>query len=271
MSGLWIQRGKFDGKPRLNEKREDPARGMMDKSGPKIAFIGDSLTEGVTGASYFDILKCKLPQHELYNYGKGGETVISLCRRLQKIHMVSPLDTGFLWVGVNDVLVKTSWFSPIKKRLRGQPWAKDHTHFRESYLKLLEFLSERITHLYTLPPLFIGEDTGNEWNMELRILSKIIDDLSSSFPNIDFVRLIEHFPPRSSSENIPPYVPKSLCRVFGDILFPMGLEKSELKAAERGFHFTIDGVHLNRAGAEKIANLLLKIIRSKPPLSTIDS
>jgi lysophospholipase L1-like esterase len=271
MSGSWTRRARSNGKPRWNEKRKDPGRRMMDKSGLKIAFIGDSLTEGLIGSSYFDILQNKLPRHELFNYGKGGETVISLYRRLQKIHMVSPLDMGFLWVGVNDVLVKTSWFSPLKKRLRGQPWAKDHTQFRESYLRLLEFLHERIAHIYTLPPLFIGEDTENEWNRELMILSKIINDLSSSFSNADFVQLDEHFPTRSTSENIPPYVPKSIFRVFADVFFPMDPEKSEIIAAEKGFHFTIDGVHLNKAGAEKISELLLKIIHSKLPLSTIHS
>lgn len=47
-----------------------------------IAFFGDSLTEGSPGVSYFDILKDKLPNENLLNFGKGGDTVISLYKRI---------------------------------------------------------------------------------------------------------------------------------------------------------------------------------------------
>ena len=133
----------------------------MDKSGLKIAFFGDSLTEGNVGASFVDILRNKLPQHQLFNYGKGGDTVISLNRRLHQIHMASPLDLGFLWIGVNDVFVKTRWSLSLKKRLKGQPWAKSHGLFQDYYISLLEFLHIRIPYIITLPPLLIGEDIDN--------------------------------------------------------------------------------------------------------------
>jgi len=85
----------------------------MDKTRLRIAFIGDSLTEGLVGASYFDILQDKLSQHELLNYGKGGDTMISLFRRLHEINFKPPLDIGFLWIGINDVFVKTNWSFPL--------------------------------------------------------------------------------------------------------------------------------------------------------------
>lgn len=235
----------------------------MDKLRLKIAFIGDSLTEGIVGASYFDILDKKLPQHELLNWGKGGDTVISLFRRLHEINFKAPLDIGFLWIGVNDVFVNTSWFFPPTKRLRGQPWAKSHSQFQEYYRSLLELLQDNITHIFTLPPLLIGEDTNNAWNKELTVLSKIIHDLSVSYPNVEFVDLREHFIPQLASKNISPYVPKSVFRVILDALFVKTPEELEKKATERGLHFTIDGMHLNKAGAEKIADVFLKKILSK--------
>ena len=51
----------------------------------KIAFFGDSLTEGIPGASYFQILKDRLPNENLINFGKGGDTVISLYRRVREL------------------------------------------------------------------------------------------------------------------------------------------------------------------------------------------
>jgi lysophospholipase L1-like esterase len=243
----------------------------MDKTRLKIAFIGDSLTEGVVGASYFEILKNKLPQHDLFNYGKGGDTVISLYHRMHRVSFESPLDVGFLWIGVNDVLVKTRWSFPLVKRLRGQPWAKSHNQFRNFYCSLLEFLLGKITHIFILPPLLIGEDIDNAWNKELAVLAKNIHDLSVSYPNVEFVDLREHFIPHLASKNISSYVPKNVFRVIMDALFIKTPEELEKKAAEIGLHFTIDGAHLNKIGAEKVADVLLDKIRSKFPFSFIDT
>jgi lysophospholipase L1-like esterase len=239
--------------------------------GLKIAFIGDSLTEGVVGASYFDMLQDKLPQHRLFNYGKGGDTVISLYRRLHKIDLVSPLDLGFLWIGANDIFVKTTWFSPIKKQLRRQPWAKSHTQFQDRYQALLDFLQDKITHIYTVPPLLIGEDTDNPWNKELTILSKIIQDLSDSYPNVEFVDLRVPFISLLALKTTSPYVPKDFFRLIWDAIFGNVPENWEKKASEKGLHFTMDGVHLNRAGAERVAEIFLEKIQSKTPLVAGDT
>lgn len=235
-----------------------------------MAFIGDSLTEGVVDASYFEILKNRLPQHDLFNYGKGGDTVISLYHRMRQINLESPVDVGFLWIGVNDVLVKTRWSFPLVKRLRGQPWAKNHKQFRDYYCSLLEFFLGKITHIFTLPPLLIGEDIDNAWNKELAVLAKNIHALSVSYSNVEYVDLREYFIPQLASKNISAYVPKSIFRVIMDVLFIKTPEELEKKAAERGLHFTIDGVHLNKTGAEKVASVLLEKIRSKFPFAVID-
>jgi lysophospholipase L1-like esterase len=242
----------------------------MDKHSLKIAFIGDSLTEGVVGASFFEMIQKKLPEHELYNYGKGGDTVISLFRRLRQIEMASPLDLGFLWVGVNDVFVKTSWFFPLRKRLWGQAWAKSHTQFQEYYHALLAVLQDKISYIYTLPPLIVGEDINNDWNQELAILSKIIHDISTSYPRVEFVDLREPFISRLASKNTPPYVPKGIFRVIWDALFPRTPADWEKIASEKGLHFTIDGVHLNRAGAAKVTEALCEKIQSEKPFVVDD-
>jgi lysophospholipase L1-like esterase len=229
----------------------------------KIAFLGDSLIEGTMGASFFDILTRKLPQHELLNYGKGGDTVKSLFYRLDRRGFESNIDIGFLWIGVNDIFVKTSRFFPLIKRLRRQPWAKNQMEFQEYFQSILKFLQDKMTHIFVLSPLFIGEDLDNAWNKELITLSKIIHDLSVKYPNAAFVDLREHFITQLASKNISPYVPKSVFRVILDAVFIKTPEELEKKALERGLHFTIDGVHLNKAGAEIVADVLLEKIHSK--------
>jgi len=229
----------------------------MDKKGLRIAFFGDSLTEGKVGASYFEILRQKLPEHELFNYGKGGDTVISLHRRIHKIGWNVPLDLGFLWIGTNDVLVKTSWFLPLRKRLRRQPWAKSHAQFREYYRSLLAELLNKMPFIFTLPPLLIGEDINNEWNVELAELSRLIRDISLPFPSVDFVDLRESFIQALKSAMVPSVIPKSIFRKILDIL-------SAQNPGER-LHFTIDGIHLNKAGASKVAEVLWRKIDAFSP------
>ena len=239
---------------------------MKGKSSLKIAFFGDSLTEGKVGASYFDLLRQKLPQHVLFNYGRGGDTVISLYRRLlQSDTMDAPMDLGFLWIGVNDVLVRTRRSFPLVKRLRKQPWAGDRLEFKEYYRSILEFLQDNIGRLVTLPPLFIGEDLGNPWNRELAALSDIIRDVTGTFPHAGFLDLKERFSSLLAKKNTSLFVPKNIIGVVLDALFTKTPEELEKRASARGLHFTIDGVHLNTAGAEEVARAVTEKILSEFP------
>ncbi len=58
----------------------------------KIAFFGDSLTEGFSGMAYFSLLQQRFPKFELFNYGKGGDTVISLLKRIESTAVPSKLN-----------------------------------------------------------------------------------------------------------------------------------------------------------------------------------
>jgi lysophospholipase L1-like esterase len=41
----------------------------------RIAFLGDSLTEGWPGAAYFPLLAARLPRHELRHHVRRARTV----------------------------------------------------------------------------------------------------------------------------------------------------------------------------------------------------
>jgi lysophospholipase L1-like esterase len=228
----------------------------MDKTRLKIAFLGDSLTEGIVGASYVDLLQDKLPQHEMVNHGRGGETVKSLYRRIQRMEWPSPFDLGVFWIGVNDVLVKTHWFIRIKKRLRAQPWANNHSEFREYFGSLLEWGRDKFSRLFTLPPLFIGEDIDNPWNTELTALADIIQDLTLSDPHAEFIDIRKPFFSGLASIKAAPFIPKGLFRVIVDAFAAPTADGSEKAAGEEGLRYTIDGVHLNKTGAEMVAEFL---------------
>lgn len=219
----------------------------------KIAFFGDSLTEGFPGVSFIDLLKNKFPHHELLNYGKGGDTVISLFKRMEKISFPTPFDIAFLWVGVNDVFVKTSWSYPIIKTLRRQPWAKDRETFGNCYRNLLHFLLPKAKRLFTVSPLLIGEDLNNPWNRELEELGRIIAKISNEYESCFHIDLREVFKSRIESKSVSPYIPKSFLRILKDVTAFKTPEAIAAEVSRRGLYLTLDGIHLNRDGAALVA------------------
>ncbi|HEU5347162.1 MAG TPA: GDSL-type esterase/lipase family protein [Ktedonobacterales bacterium] len=74
----------------------------------RIVFLGDSLTEGVTGASYLRILGQRIASDprlrdvELVNAGQGGDTILHLARRVASDVAPYVPDWVVVFVGVND-------------------------------------------------------------------------------------------------------------------------------------------------------------------------
>ena len=69
----------------------------------KIAFLGDSLTEGWPGAAFLPLLGGRFPEHRLINLGRAGDGVADLLRRLPH-QDPGPVDLVVLWIGVNDAV-----------------------------------------------------------------------------------------------------------------------------------------------------------------------
>ena len=230
----------------------------------KIVFYGDSLTEGIPGVSCFRMLETKLPEHELINYGKGGDTVISLYRRIARRWLHSLVDIAFLWVGVNDVFAKVTFTHSMLKRLMRQPRAKDHTEFRDYYDRTLKLLRQKATNIITVSPLLIGEDLLNPWNRELAKLCEIVASVSSCFGNVHYIDLRGDFGKELAGKAISNYVANNIIRIACDTLSLRTPTQIDAAASGRGLHLTLDGVHLNNAGAEIVTEAFLKMVRSLP-------
>jgi len=228
-----------------------------------IIFFGDSLTEGVPGISFFDTLKEKLLQHNLINYGKGGDTVISLLRRIRKMKISKRYDIAFIWVGVNDILVQVSLKYPPIKEFLNQPWVKNVEEFTEYYFELLNLVSANADKTFTISPLIIGEDVNNEWNNRLGELSAEIEKLSMKFKNVEFIDLRKDFISTLASKEPSLYIINSF---FWDSIVAWLFNSPdyvEEKSHERGLYLTLDGVHLNQAGAQIVADKFLRCIENE--------
>ncbi len=226
-----------------------------------IIFFGDSLTEGVPGASYYKILKEKLPEDSLVNCGKGGDTVTSLYRRIKKMNISKKYDIAFIWIGTNDVFKKVLNKYPIINKFLKQTYAKDIEEFRKYYLDIIETVSVNAKKIFTVSPLLIGEDTHNKWNEELGQLCEEIKDLSSKNKNVEYIDLRKDFISVLSSKKISSYIsPGTISDSIFSWLFNFP-ELVEKKSNGRGLHLTLDGAHLNFAGAQMVADVFLKNIK----------
>ncbi len=230
----------------------------------KIAFYGDSLTQAVPGVSYVNLLRAQLPEHTLINYGLAGDTALSLYRRIRRLKLARPIDLAFLWIGVNDILVNISPISPIIKRLVGQPWARSPEEFREHYRDLLDLLTPCATRLVAVSPLSIGEEPDNRWNRRLGELNDIIAGLTAGYPTVTYLDMRPAFFAHVGERPVPAefYLSRGIHAVVADAIMLVRSEDVDRVSRQRGLHLTLDGVHLNSAGARLVADQMLQVIRA---------
>jgi lysophospholipase L1-like esterase len=229
----------------------------------KIAFIGDSLTAGIPGSSYFAILRERLPGHMLVNLGKGNDTAISLYHRIARRLGNEQFDLAFLWVGVNDVGGEGAWLFQVANVLRRQPRAKSLDEFRTYYQYTLDLLCCNARRVIAVAPLLKGEEIDNEWNRQIDVLARAIKDLTAHYERAEYFDLRPTFYQKLTGKQASNHLPGSPLHVGWDILALRNDAQVDAKAAQRGLHLTLDGVHLNSAGAALVSEAFLEIIESK--------
>ena len=219
----------------------------------QIAFFGDSLTSGLPGSSYLTILRERFPEDTLFNFGRGNDTVVSLYRRISAMQFDQPFDMAFLWIGVNDVLQTDRWPYRAFHRLLAQRRATGMEEFRSCYRATLDLLCDRAGRVIVAPPALKGEDLENPWNRRLADLAGLIKDVTAECDRAEFLDLQAAFARELAGWSGSDHVPKNPFRVLLDALTLRTNERIDAKAAERGQYLTLDGVHLNSAGAKLAA------------------
>lgn len=226
----------------------------------KILIVGDSITEGVPGVSYVDMLKQKLPDHTIINYGKGGDTVGSALKRCRSIEFPEQLDVIVLFIGVNDVFGNMTKPHKLFKVITRQTPAKNMDEFTTNYQQLLEFLRSKTKKIVVIPPLLLGEDIDNKWNQEIAGFVQQIEWLVSRMENCDYVDVRYQFILALRDKKVSPYLPVSLRTIIRDVQQLKTPELVDNQARLRGLHVTLDGVHLNSNGAFIVMDSLLHYI-----------
>lgn len=184
----------------------------------RIAFLGDSLTEGSPGASYFRLLRGRLGADELLNRGRAGDSVADLYARIQHAGL-EPVDLAFIWIGTNDAAAG-EWAPWAVGAIEPVTWATTLAHIATVYRRLLVWVLERAPAVVCVPPA-APDGLGGAWERR-------VDDL------VELVAVAAAFDDRTVLLDLAPWFAKARA-LAGDV------------------RFTIDGVHLSQAGAEVAA------------------
>lgn len=200
----------------------------------KVIFFGDSITElGVKRDRYVGyILKMdsmlkvekKADQFELTGSGISGNKVYDLYLRMEDDVLSKKPDVVIVYVGVNDVWHKT---------LRGT--GTDADKFEKFYQAIINKLKAQNIKAILCTPAVVGEKTdySNPLDGDLNLYSNIIRELAKK----NNLLLID------------------LRKKYHDYL-----EKNNPDNKDKGI-LTYDGVHMNDAGNQFLADLMWKAIK----------
>ncbi|NUM75549.1 G-D-S-L family lipolytic protein [candidate division KSB1 bacterium] len=202
---------------------------MQNAKPVRVVFFGDSITElGVQPGGYIDRMRNTLKEKNATNFqligaGISGNKVYDLFLRLEDDVLRQQPDWVFIYVGVNDV-----WH----KKMHGT--GTDPDKFEKFYIALIRKMQAQGIQVALCTPAVIGEKTAgkNELDADLDKFAQIIRKLSAQYglPLCD------------------------LRRIFLEHLAHVNKENKE-----KGI-LTNDGVHLNEAGNQLVAEHMLKII-----------
>lgn len=201
--------------------------GMQVQKKDKVLFFGDSITQaGVKPGGYISLMKDRLPEQELIGAGIGGNKVYDLFLRLEDDVLSKKPHIVFIYVGVNDVWHKQS-----------SQTGTDPDKFIAFYTALIKKMQAAGIKIIVCTPAVIGErtDFSNAQDGDLNRYSQIIRDLASKYGCglVDLRKAFLEYNLKNNPEN-----------------------------KESGI-LTTDRVHLNPAGNQLVADLMLKALSGK--------
>lgn len=193
----------------------------------RIAFLGDSLTEGSPGASYFRLLRRRLPGHELLNHGRAGDSVVDLYARIQHTGL-EPVDLAFIWVGANDAAAG-AWAPWAVEAFEPVTWRTTLDHIATVYRRLLAWTLERAP-VVCVPPA-APDGLEGDWERRVADLTEVVVAAVAA----------EH----------------------DAVLLDLAPWFAEARARRGDVRFTIDGVHLSQVGADVVAEAFAAAVAAR--------
>lgn len=228
-----------------------------------IKIFGDSITKGSPGLSYCDYLNKKF---KIKSYGVGGDTIIGLNTRLKKSKINSD-DFVIIEIGTNDILLpclralSTEWKSTVSSiEKSGRKITDSISEFKNMYNEILENIETNNVALINIP--CIGEIFDSSVNNTVNKYNKIIRDLSVLHRciYIDFNIAQKELIRNASIHNSGYLIRSKPYKMILDVIVTKNKSFVDYISNKRGLVTTVDGVHLNKVGAMKLADMVSAVL-----------
>ena len=222
----------------------------------RLIFFGDSLTWGKYGGDFVAEVQRLLPDHEIVNAGRGGDTVVNLLQRLDEDVLAHHPDGVFVLVGGNDAIAYSQPLtrSYYRRRESALPdGAMSLDLFAQSYRDLLSRL--QLAHVVT----WVGLPTS-EYNPDTveaqKLFNAEIADIAQSMA-VPVFDLMAAFPPGDVRHR--PALSLATIRLIGQ-REAEGWHDYEAERKREGYQFTFDGLHLTPETAKRLAELIVEFL-----------
>lgn len=224
-----------------------------------IVCFGDSLTEGVLGAAYVDLLRARLPDAQLINAGINGDTTLNLLRRLERDVVPHRPDRVIVLVGLNDLA--TAYGEPLS---RGYYHTVKRVHvrltparFARSYRRLIAALRARTDARLALCTLTtLSEQPEHPTHAYIDAYSTVVRALAAQ-ERLDLIDVRAAF--QAAIRQEPREGP--LYHLWVPLLDTLAIRARrhtiDTLTAARGYRLLCDGAHLSSAGAAIVAACIL--------------
>jgi acyl-CoA thioesterase-1 len=232
----------------------------MSSDPQTVVCFGDSITEGVIGASYVDLLRQRLPAGvRLVNAGINGDTTLNLLRRVERDVVALDPDVVIVLVGLNDL--STAYGRPSNKlyysTAKNIQVALTPARFARLYRRLLATLRARTRARLALCTLTtVGERLDDPFQEIVETYCTVIRALAAQerLPLID-LRAAFRAAIASDPRDGPPY------HIWTPLLdwAAIGLRGANYDqlSKRRGYRLLCDGAHLAPPGADLVAGTIL--------------
>ena len=170
-------------------------------------------------------------------------------------------DLSFIWAGVNDIVFNVDWSAPLNDDSVKRSWSELIMDLSGFYGPMLEDVLAISRKVVTVPPLFVGEETNNIFNKVLEVMAVSIERLTGQYENAEYLDLRSVVKSELEGKDSPASTEATINEDSEDKSAPS--RPIAGNALWQGkLHYTIDGVHLNDAGARLVAEVFLERIKS---------